>query len=52
MQHPSHWNLCIEISVDQQEKKILQEESYFIFPINDYTRMTWVNIMKNKFEAF
>jgi hypothetical protein len=32
--------------------KILQGESYFMFLIDGYTRMTWVTFLKNKSEAF
>jgi hypothetical protein len=31
--------------------KLLQGENYFMLLIDDYTRMTWVSFLKNKFEA-
>ena len=32
--------------------KILQGEYYFMFLIDDYTRMTWVTFLKEKSKAF
>ena len=32
--------------------KILQGDHYFMFVIDDYTRMTWVAFLKEKSEAF
>jgi len=32
--------------------KKLHGEIYFMFLIDDYTKMTWVRFLKNKFEAF
>jgi hypothetical protein len=42
-----HTNLC-----GPTRTKILQGESYFMLLIDDYTRITWVAFLKNKFEAF
>jgi hypothetical protein len=33
-------------------KQSPQGERYLIFFIDDYTRMTWVGLLKNKFESF
>jgi hypothetical protein len=30
----------------------LRGEIYFIFLIDDYTKMAWVRVLRNKFEAF
>jgi hypothetical protein len=42
-----HTDLC-----GPTRTKSLQGESYFMFLIDDYTRMTWVTFLKNKSEAF
>ena len=38
--------------VDQQESKGLIGEEYFMLIIDDFTRMTWVCLLKKKSEAF
>jgi hypothetical protein len=42
-----HTNLC-----GPTRTKILQGKNYFMFLIDDYSRMTWVMFLKEKSEAF
>ena len=42
-----HTYLC-----GQTRTKNLQGEYYFMLPIDDYTRMTWVTFLKEKLEVF
>ena len=42
-----HTDLC-----GPTRTKILQGDRYFMFLIDDYTRMTWVAFLKEKSEAF
>ena len=42
-----HIDLCGPTSTQSP-----QGERYFIFFIDDYTRMTWIGLLKHKFEAF
>ena len=48
--HPSeiiHTDIC-----GPTRTKILQGDHYFMFLIDDYTRMTWVAFLKEKSESF
>ena len=42
-----HTDLC-----GPSRTKILQGDNYFMFLIDEYTRMTWVTFLKKKLEAF